>query len=125
MPIWRNKFWISTCLILLLHQIIQKGFDFNLGMLDNYLDPFLSMPILLGLILQERQFLLTKFLSYEKSKKYQFSILEIIITTLFFAIIFEEGFPIWSPYFTKDYWDYLAYATGAFLFYIFINKKLD
>lgn len=106
-----------------MHQIIQKVFDYDLGIFDDYLDPFLGMPILLGLILQERQFLLTKILSSKNPIKYQFSILEITIATVFFALIFEEGFPRWSPYFTKDYWDYLVYASGTLLFYIFINKS--
>lgn len=125
MQIWRNKFWLGCCLILIVHQVIQKVFDYNIAIFDNYLDPLLGMPILLGFILQERQLLLTKVLNANKLITYQFSILEIISISLFFALIFEEGFPEWSPYFTKDYWDYLAYASGAFLFYIFINKKLD
>jgi len=50
---------------------------------------------------------------------------ELCITTACFAILFEEGFPQWSPHFTKDYYDYLAYAGGAFIFYYFkMNKPL-
>lgn len=123
MQVWRNKVWVSCCVILGLHQITQKVLGYNLGILDNYLDPFLGMPILLGLLLQERQFLLTRFFSLQKPIKYKFSILETIITTLFFAIIFEEGFPKWSVQFIKDYLDYLAYGCGALIFYNFINTK--
>jgi len=123
MKIWRNKVWVSCCLIFGIHQIIQKGLNYHLGFFDNYLDPILSMPILLGLILQERQFLLTRFFYSKEPIKYQFSILEIVIATLFFAIIFEEGFPKWSPNFTKDYSDYLAYGCGALIFHLSINKK--
>ncbi len=122
MQIIRNKLWLSCCLILLMHQIIQKVLYYNIGLFDNYLDPFLSMPILLGLILQERQLVRSNFFSTKKSIKYRFSILDITIATVFFALIFEEGFPKWSPYFTKDNWDYLAYGSGALLFYISINK---
>lgn len=123
MPIWRNKVWVSCCLMLGLHQISQKAFGYNFGLLDNYLDPFLSMPILLGLILQERRFIHTKYFHSKNQLNYHFSILEIVIATFFFAIIFEEVFPKWSVHFTKDYRDYLAYFVGAFIFLIFINKR--
>jgi len=123
MQILRNKIWISCVLLVGIHQISQKVFTYNLGFVDNYLDPFLSIPILLGLILQERQFLINKYFSTNKQTDYHFSILEIMLATIFFAVIFEEGFPKWSIYFTKDYWDYLAYFSGALVFYFFINKS--
>ncbi|MFK7979716.1 MAG: hypothetical protein AB8G86_07020 [Saprospiraceae bacterium] len=122
MAILWNKVWVGCLCLLVLHQITQKILTYNLGWLDNYLDAFLSMPILLGLILEERRFLITKFLSQNKPTNYHFSIVEVIIATTFFAIIFEEGFPKWSVHFTKDYWDYFAYYSGAVIFYIFINK---
>lgn len=122
MAILRNKVWVGCLCLLVLHQITQKILTYELALMDNYLDAFLSMPILLGLILEERRLLITKFFSPNKPSNYHFSFLEIIIATTFFAIIFEEGFPKWSVHFTKDYWDYLAYFSGASIFYIFINK---
>ena len=120
--VFKNKFWVSCVLLLILHQITQKMLNFNLGCLDNYLDTLLCMPILLGLLLQERQFIIAKFFKPTSQKNYHFSILEITLATILFAIIFEEGFPKWSIYFTKDYWDYVAYLIGALLFYFFINE---
>ena len=122
MAILQNRVWLGCLFLLGLHQMTQKILAYKLALFDNYLDTFLSMPILLGLILQERQFLITRFFRPNQQTNYQFSILEIIIATTFFAIIFEEGFPKWSPYFTKDYWDYLAYFSGALVFYFFINR---
>ncbi len=122
MQILRNKIWISCVLLLVLHQVAQKILYWEILFIDNYLDSFLSMPILLGVILQERQFLITKYFNSKKQESYSFSILETAIATIFFAIIFEEGFPKWSASFTKDYWDYLAYFSGALVFYFFINK---
>ena len=123
MLVLKNKIWLGCTLLFLFHQLSQKAFGFDAGWIDNYLDPLLSMPILLGLLLQERQFIITKYFSQKHPTTYRLSILEITIATLFFAIIFEEGFPKWSSHFTKDYWDYLAYFIGAFIFSIFINKK--
>ncbi len=120
--VFKNKFWVCCVLFLILHQITQKMLNFNLGCLDNYLDALLCMPILLGLLLQERQFIIAKYFKSTFQKSYHFSILEITLATIFFAIIFEEGFPKWSIYFTKDYWDYLAYLIGALLFHFFINE---
>lgn len=120
--VFKNKFWVCCVLLLVTHQITQKIMGCNLGWGDNYLDALLCIPILLGLILQERQFIIAKYVKPTSQKNYHFSILEITLATLFFAIIFEEVFPKWSIYFTKDYWDYLAYCIGAFLFYFFINE---
>lgn len=122
MQILQNKVWIGCVCLLGIHQWMQKVAFWQVVFVDNYLDAFLSTPILLGLILQERQFLITKYFNTKKPSDYYFSILEIMIATTFFAIVFEEGFPRWSAHFTKDYWDYLAYFSGAFVFYLFINK---
>lgn len=122
MPILRNKIWISCTFLLIVHQIMQKLLHWDLGFIDAYLDPFLSMPFLLGLILQERRCLIVKYFNTFKPSHYHFSILEITVATTCFAILFEEGFPRWSIHFTKDYWDYLAYMSGALIFYFFINE---
>lgn len=120
--VFKNKFWVICVLLLIAHQVTQKILSYNLGWVDNYLDALLCMPILLGLLLQERQFIITKYFKPTIQKNYHFSAIEITLATIFFAIIFEEGFPKWSFSFTKDYWDYLAYFFGAFLFYFFINE---
>lgn len=122
MYVLKNKTWLCCVLLFGLHQISQKLIHWNFDLFDNYLDPFLSIPILLGLVLQERIFIIDRFFNTFSSTSYYFSILETLIITTFFAIIFEEGFSRWSPNFTKDYWDYLAYAGGALIFYFFINE---
>lgn len=104
------------------HQISQYLLGCKFLFFDNYLDPILSIPCLLGLVLQERRFLLF-FLDKQKGKNYRFSLFEVIVITLFLSILFEEGFPRWSKSFTKDYWDYIAYFLGGAIFYFFINKN--
>ena len=101
--------------LLLAHQFFQKVLLIRIPFLDNWLDPFLSMPILLGLILMERRWF------YKNKKSYSFSILETVIAVLFFAIIFEFVFPKYSNGFTFDWWDFLAYGLGGILFY-FLQK---
>ncbi len=99
-------FW-SSFLLFLLHQLLQKGFGIHLPFLHAYLDPFLSMPILLGL------------LDWERRWRYGWRPLqawEIAVLTLLFSVLFEWAFPRWNAAFTADYWDVPAYAAGALLY---------
>jgi hypothetical protein len=102
----RQVFWI--CLVLFaLHQLLQKGFGIHLPFLHAYLDPFLSMPIVLGLLDRER------------IRRYDWRPLqtwEIAVTTLLFVLLFEWAFPVWNPAFTADWWDVPAYGAGALLY---------
>ncbi len=115
--------WIVCLLVLLSHQITQKIGHWPLPFLDSYLDPFLSMPILMGGIIIERSFLLCTFYPKKVRTVYRFSIFEIIVISIFFALLFEEGFPYWSQDFTRDEWDYVAYFFGSLVFYFFMNGK--
>ncbi len=104
------------------HQIAQYGLFINIPFLDNYADPFLGIPCLLGLVLIERSFFLDIYVNRQIAKDYRFSVLEVIVITTVLSILFEEGFSRWSNHFTKDYWDYLGYFLGAVVFLAFINK---
>jgi len=123
MEVLKNKVWIACTALLVLHQIFQKIVKWNWSFIDNYADPFLGIPILLGVLLQERKYILSRYFKDQYNENYQLSVLEIIVATIFFTILFEEGFPRWSASFTKDYWDYLAYGSGSFVFYYFINNQ--
>jgi len=107
---------MGSVLLLLTHQFLQKVLHVKVPFLDNWLDPFLSMPILLGLILMERRWFLNRN-SQDKNQDYNFSKLEIVITVLFFALIFEFLFPKYSDGFTFDWWDFVGYGLGGLLFY--------
>ena len=102
----RQLFWF--CLLLFaLHQLLQKGLGIHLPFLHAYLDPFLSMPILLGL------------LDWERRWRYGWrplQVWEIAVTTLLFAFLFEWAFPRWNTRLTADLWDVPAYAFGALLY---------
>lgn len=105
-------FYLSlTCILLfLIHQYVQKVLLIPIPFLDNYLDDVLCAPIFLSFLLLERRFIL-------KQKNYTFSSLEVFIYVLVMGLIFELAFPVWSSAFTQDYWDFLAYYLGGFLFY--------
>ncbi len=122
MPRKQLQIWLITVLILLIHQILQKIGYWEFPVVDAYLDPFLSLPILLGGILLERNFILRKLYSNKVKEPYHFSLFETIVLSIFFALLFEEGFPRWSQGFTQDEWDYVAYFFGSLLFYFYINQ---
>ena len=64
-----------------------------------------------------------KKLNSKTANAFSFSIFEVLVITLALSIIFEEGFPLWSNQFTKDYWDYFNYLIGGLFFYFYLNNK--
>lgn len=103
LPPW----WWILLFLLLGHQLIQYGLGWSLPLIDNYLDPLLSMPLLLQVITVERGFLFNQE---------RLSRLEIVVITITLAILFEEIFPLLKPAFVRDWWDYLMYVIGAICF---------
>ncbi len=121
----RNVFWILAVCLCVLHQIFQHGLGNRWWLADAYLDAFLSMPIVLGLMLQERQMMINLFVDEGIGKHYRFSGLQTIITGILLAIVFEEFLPRCFEGYTRDYWDYGAYALGIIAFHFLINKTKD
>lgn len=99
----RRLFWVSL-LLFIVHQVLQKGLGLHIVFLDSYLDPFLSMPILLGVF------------DWERGWRYgapPLRVWEVMVVTIGFSILFEWGFPRWDDRFTADWYDVLAYGLGA------------
>lgn len=115
MAILKSPVFIVCCVLFLLHQVLQKVLGVALPGIDPYLDSFLAMPILLTLLLAERRVL------FKKGASYCLTILEILIATLFVALVAELLFPALSDRFTADWWDVVAYGLGSVLFYTTIN----
>lgn len=114
-PLLTNWFFLSSITFLVMHQIIQKVLHFSIPIIDNYGDDFFAMPFILTLFLVEQYFW--------KRRTTRLFIFEIVSFTLIFAIFFEFILPIFNQNYTKDYWDFLAYALGSVAFYFLINKK--
>jgi hypothetical protein len=102
----RQLFWVSL-LLFAVHQLLQKGFGIHLPFLHAYLDPFLAMPIILGVFDWERRW---------RYGADPLRIWEVGVATLVFSILFEWGFPRWDPRFTADWYDVLAYGLGAVVY---------
>lgn len=113
----KSPVFITCCLLFIGHQIFQKGFGFSLPVFDQYLDSFLAMPIILTLLLWERRVL------FKKGSQHRLSILEVVVATLFIALVSEVLFPMLSAKFTSDWWDVIFYTLGSIIFLLTINNR--
>lgn len=116
MKVLTSPVFIICALLFIVHQVLQKGLDITFPMFDRYLDNLLAMPIILSLLLVERQYL------FKRGKAYRLSTLDVVVATVFIALISEIIFPLLSPKFTTDWWDVAFLALGSLIFYITINQ---
>lgn len=105
---------LLSALLFCIHQVLQMQIQINIPFLDNYLDPFLLMPLILYALLWERRILL-------KNKTIDLSYTDILGYFLLMVLTGEVLFPQISDKFTADYGDILAYALGT-LTYVFVRK---
>lgn len=105
---------LLSALLFCIHQYLQMQIQINIPFLDNYLDPFLLMPLILYALLWERRILL-------KNKTIDLSYTDILGYFLLMVLTGEVLFPQISDKFTADYGDILAYALGT-LTYVFVRK---
>jgi len=79
--------------------------------INSYLSDVLCLPIILSLI----QFLIQKYII--RNPGYRLGIYHIILTIVYFSLVFEWYLPKHNPHFTYDPLDILAYSLGGVLFY--------
>ena len=114
---FRSPVFVVSCLLFILHQVLQKGFNVSIPIIDQYLDSLLAMPIILTFLLAERQYL------FKKGKQYRLPLLDVVLATLFIAFVSEVVFPFLSNDFTGDWLDLGFYAIGSGIFHFTINRK--
>ena len=111
-------FWI-VALGFLLHQLLQKVFNYAIAFVDSYFDPFAAAVLGLFILKMERKHLW-------KQKQISFKWYEIMVITIVLALISEQLFPLLSEEFTSDPFDYIALALGGIYFRLFLNSsKVD
>jgi hypothetical protein len=86
--------------------------NIHYGLLDRYLDNLLAMPIILHLLKAEKIWL------FKKVNTYQLTPLEILMTTVYVAIVTELIFPVLSENFTSDWADVFFYFAGSLIYYL-------
>jgi hypothetical protein len=86
-----------------LHQVA-IAFGFNVLLLDSYLDPLCTVPVVLGI---------PSMLARRIWPKLVLSWGSVALFTLALSLAFEWWIPSFDARFTCDPWDALAYALGA------------
>jgi hypothetical protein len=104
-----NILFFICSLLFICHQYFQKVAGINVYLADSYLDPLLSMPIILHLINIERNWL---------QQKARLSIKESFCYSLLMIIAGEFIFPAVSTQFTFDFLDIMLYPAGTALYII-------
>ena len=110
--------YAAAAVLFLAHQFLQKALGLGLPLVDDYLDPLLSIPLLLGVALAEQRWLGLR------DRREPFTAVEVAAMTVALAVLFEEGFPRIDPARqTRDPWDYLAYAVGGVAYGWFSRQR--
>jgi hypothetical protein len=117
MTVFKNPFFWIPCLLFWINQLLEKHFLVFIPILHEYLDDLLAMPVVLGLTL----FVFRKI--HPLKENFTFSITQVLIGTIYFAVLFEILLPLWSNKYTSDPIDAIAYGIGAWVFYKYINKR--
>lgn len=102
---------IVSGLLFLFHQYLQNETDINIRFLNNYLDPFVLMPLLLYAVLWERRIVFS-------DNNLVLNYTDILGYFILVVLLGEVLFPLISEEFTADYWDILAYALGTLVYII-------
>ncbi|WKK77964.1 magnesium citrate secondary transporter [Marivirga salinae] len=103
----------------MVHQLIDKAFNYSIPISHAYLDDLVCIPIILGLGTQIIQWIHPIKNLYFLDKNV------IIITVIFYSILFEGILPFVNPsIYTADWIDIVMYSIGAILFYNLISKKV-
>ncbi len=113
----RNPIFVVSCLLFWINLILEKGFNIFIPWVNSYLDDLLCMPVLLTLSL----FLLN--MAYRTLFVWGFKPWYIVLAVIQISIIFEIILPAISATYISDPWDVLAYATGAWVHYQWINPE--
>jgi hypothetical protein len=115
----RHPLVFVSILLFLVHQIIEKGFNYSIPISDAYLDDLVCMPIILGIGTQIIQWIHPVKSLYFLDKN------AIILTVIFYSILFEGILPFVNPsIYIVDWVDIVMYSVGAILFYNFVSKKV-
>jgi hypothetical protein len=110
------KYFLTTLILgfgFLYHQINEKIIGVAHPVLDNYLDDFLCIPLVIyltGII---------EFYLFNKRLK-ALQIQTVLGIFIFYCLLFEWIVPKYFHLGTADYFDVLMYLSGVF-FYLFIN----
>lgn len=117
MSVIRNPYFIVCCLLFWANQFLERILGIFIPFVHEYLDDLLAMPVVLGISLQ-----VFRWISPLKDG-FIFTKTQILIGVAYFAFLFEFLLPMFSPVYTRDFWDVVCYGVGAVFFHRQINTS--
>lgn len=114
----RSPLFVVSCWLFAWHQWLQQGLGVHLRVADAWLDNLVAMPIILTLLVTERRVL------FRHGPSYQLSATQVVLATLYVAVVSELLFPRLSPRFTFDWLDFVFYGLGAAGYWVVERPRL-
>lgn len=112
----QHPLFILSMLLFCLNQALEQA-EVYIWPLYTHLDDLLCLPVTLTIILAaERAYFHNPF--FILPKRY------LLMAVLMFSIVFEGLLPTFAAKYTADAWDVVAYAVGAFVFQLGINRRI-
>ena len=116
----RTPVFVVCVALFVVHQLAEWVHGSLHPLVDGFLDPLLSIPILLGLAEAEQRWLLRK----QAWAGYTAVEVSAMVTAL--ALLFEFGFPRLDPARqTYDPLDFLAYAVGGGIYWLGVRRSVS
>ena len=111
-PYFNRLVYILMCLVALVIYTMQRLNIALPSVIDNYVNDFLCLPIVLG----GTSFVIR---CLKKDDKYRFSFAFIIFMASYYSFYFEHYLPKDNPRYTGDWIDVLLYFSGALTFFLY------
>lgn len=105
-----NKIYLVMTVVACGIFALQKSGIYLPGILNNYANDLLCLPLVLGFI----TFVIRQL---KKDTDFQLPLFFVVLMALYYSIYFECYLPIHNPRYTADWIDALLYFVGAFAFY--------
>jgi hypothetical protein len=115
MGVLRNPVFLTAGILFTLNQYLEKVAGIFLPYVHEYLDDVLCMPVVLTLTL-----FIQRKITF-RNEAYTFTAGHVMVAVVYFSLMFEGILPAYSPKYTRDWLDIVAYAAGAAVFYRYIN----
>ncbi|GEO04898.1 hypothetical protein AAE02nite_25620 [Adhaeribacter aerolatus] len=118
MKLLRRPFFLVAAGLYLVNRYLLAHLDLTSYKVP-YLNDVLCLPVVLTLALWLQQKL------FPRTARSRLNGVQVVFTVIYFSVFFEGILPTFSKRYTRDYWDILAYVTGGFIYYWFLNPKRE
>lgn len=114
MRVLRHPLFVGAVLLAATNQMLERN-DISLPFIHSYLDDLLCFPIVLTVGLAGYRLI-------HRDDAYTLGPWQVWATVVLYAVMFEWVLPSYSPVYTADALDVLAYAVGTLVFLRWVNR---